>query len=59
MNAVRVENRQLKTIDFVTPNGGYLALRVRQEEKSKLVLQIGSSNPESALLAAKRAENDI
>lgn len=38
---------------------GYLVFRTSPEEKSRLVLQMGTSNPERALKLAKMVENDV
>lgn len=54
----RLENRLLKTIDFVDPCGD-IVLRTCDEERGKLVLQIGSNDPNRALKAAKLAAGDI
>lgn len=54
----RLENKVLKTIDFVNPCGD-VVLRTCEEERGRLVLQIGSNNPDRALKAAKLARDDI
>lgn len=59
MNTVRLINPFLGTIDYVSPNGGTLAFRTKTEEKDKLIVQLGSANPETALKAAKRVEQDV
>jgi len=58
-NSTRVLNKQLGTIDFIRGKEGALVLRLLEEEKSKLVWQIGSNNPKTALEAAKLIENDV
>lgn len=48
----RVVNEELKTIDFVQEKNNEIVLRICEEEKNKLILQIGASDPEIALKAA-------
>lgn len=54
----RLENKVLGTIDFVDKRGE-VVLRTCPEEKDRLVLQIGSNNPDRALKAAKLACQDV
>ena len=57
----RVENSKLNTVDFleILDNEDKLVLRVYETEKSRLVVQIGASDPEIALKAAKVVECDV
>ncbi|KAI8616486.1 hypothetical protein BC830DRAFT_1054030, partial [Chytriomyces sp. MP71] len=48
----RVENVVANCIDFVDIDDGSVNLRVHAKEKSRLVVQIGSSDPENAVKAA-------
>ncbi|KAJ3122084.1 tRNA-dihydrouridine(20) synthase [NAD(P)+]-like [Physocladia obscura] len=54
----RVENVVANTIDFIDSDDGTLNLRVHASEKSRLVIQIGSSDPENAVKAALKVAND-
>ncbi|KAJ3201001.1 hypothetical protein HDU82_008452 [Entophlyctis luteolus] len=54
----RVENKISNTIDFVDMDDGTLNLRLHAEEKSRLVVQIGSSDPTNAVLAAAKVAKD-
>ncbi|KAJ3096414.1 tRNA-dihydrouridine(20) synthase [NAD(P)+]-like [Phlyctochytrium planicorne] len=51
--SIRVENVLLDTIDFVDKVDGSLNLRIAKSETDRLVVQLGSSDPENAVLAAK------
>lgn len=55
----RIYNQDLKTFDYISTKDGQMVLRITEEEKSKLILQIGASDPEDALLAAQVAKEDI
>ncbi len=55
----RVFNPHLNTYDYYSMRDGSLVLRVHPEEKGKLVLQIGASDPEDALQATLVAKEDI
>lgn len=50
-NCKRIENSLLNTVDFVSEKDG-VVLRIADEEKGRLILQIGANNPEVALKAA-------
>lgn len=52
-------NPILGTIDYIDNNGGGLVLRIHPSEQSKLVLQLGSSDPQLAVEAAKKVMNDV
>lgn len=49
----------LQTFDYVNEANGYLAFRTSPEEKSRLVLQMGTADPERAVKLAKMVENDV
>ncbi|KAJ3187241.1 tRNA-dihydrouridine(20) synthase [NAD(P)+]-like [Irineochytrium annulatum] len=55
----RVENVLTGTIDYVDEKDGSLTLRIHPSEKSRLVVQLGSSDPENAVLAARRVQRDV
>ena len=55
----RVENKELGTIDFVSVRDQVVPLRIRESEKSKLILQIGSNNAHWAVKATELVQNDI
>lgn len=57
-NCKRVENAKLKTIDFTTEKGE-LVLRIDENERDKLILQIGANNPDVALKAASIVQDDV
>ncbi len=44
INAVRYENKELGTIDYVSPRDYSLIFRTLPSEKEKLILQIGTNN---------------
>jgi len=54
----RLENIFLDTIDFVDDRGEVI-LRTTRGEKDKLVVQLGSNNPERALKAARLVSKDV
>lgn len=54
----RIENKALGTIDFIDKRNDII-FRTCEEEKSKLIFQLGSSNSERALKAAKIVEKDV
>ncbi|KAI9350840.1 hypothetical protein BDR26DRAFT_511907 [Obelidium mucronatum] len=54
----RVENVVSNTIDFIDLDDGTINLRVHKDEKSKLVIQIGSADPDTALLAGLAVAQD-
>lgn len=53
INAVRVENQGLGTIDYISPRDYSLIFRTMQMEKDKLILQIGTNNAETAVQAVQ------
>ncbi|KAJ3232273.1 hypothetical protein HDU78_007218 [Chytriomyces hyalinus] len=54
----RVLNVVANTTDFVDLDDGSINLRLHADEKSKLVVQIGSSDPENAVKAALAVADD-
>jgi tRNA-dihydrouridine synthase len=52
-------NNDLKCNDYISKKDGSLVLRVHPEEKGKLVLQIGASDPDDALEASLICKEDI
>ena len=59
VQCIRVVNEKINTIDYVTKTDNILVLRILPSEKNHLVLQLGASNPNDAVNAAKIVENDI
>lgn len=49
----------MKTVDFIDKFDGTIVFRTCEGEKRKVVLQMGSANPERALNVAKMVENDV
>ncbi|KAH9581442.1 tRNA-dihydrouridine(20) synthase [NAD(P)+]-like [Schistosoma haematobium] len=54
----RIVNAELNTIDFVLP-GGSVTFRTSAEEKNRVIVQLGTPEPGTALQAAKMLENDV
>lgn len=54
----RVENDVLGTVDFVAPDERVM-FRTCSKEKSRVVFQMGTADPERALVVAKLVENDV
>ncbi|CAH8630389.1 unnamed protein product [Schistosoma rodhaini] len=54
----RVVNAELNTIDFVLPDGS-VTFRTSMEEKNRVIVQLGTPEPGTALQAAKMLENDV
>jgi tRNA-dihydrouridine synthase 2 len=60
ISCVRLENPLINTIDYVVSKGDYgLVISFKPEERSKFILQIGTNNPETAVLAVDRLLPDI
>lgn len=57
-SCTRIENKVLGTVDFIDSRGKPV-LRTCATERDRLILQLGSNNPDRALRAAKLALNDI
>ncbi|XP_059402067.1 tRNA-dihydrouridine(20) synthase [NAD(P)+]-like [Carassius carassius] len=54
----RVENDVLGTVDFIAPDERVM-FRTCSKEKSRVVFQMGTADPERALVVAKLVENDV
>ncbi|XP_037938315.1 tRNA-dihydrouridine(20) synthase [NAD(P)+]-like [Teleopsis dalmanni] len=52
-------NSALDTIDFVDPSDGTIVFRTCEKERSKVVLQLGTSNAQRALAVGKLIQNDV
>jgi len=60
ISCVRLENPIINTIDYIVSKGDYgLVISLKPEERSKFILQIGTNNPETAVLAVDRLLPDI
>merc|ERR1712141_84683 len=60
LRSKRVVNDQLDTIDYIDQTDDTMVLRIApKEERGKLVLQIGTSDPDRAVKVAKMVESDI
>lgn len=57
----RVENKSLNSIDFVIDknNKKSLVLRIANEERGKIIVQIGANDPDIALKAALVVKDDV
>ncbi len=55
----RVVNSLLETVDYIDKTDDTLVLRISGKERGKLVLQIGTSDPDRAVRVAKMVENDV
>lgn len=54
----RVVNEVLETVDFVAPDERIM-FRTCQKEKDRVVFQMGTADPERALVVARLVENDV
>ncbi|KAH8385800.1 hypothetical protein KR093_011784 [Drosophila rubida] len=59
IKSVRRPNPALDTIDFVDPSDGTIVFRTCALEKSRVVLQLGTSDASRALTVSKLVEHDI
>jgi len=59
LRSERRENEALDTVDYVDKTDDTLVLRVSPQERGKLVLQIGTSDPDRAVRVAKMVEQDV
>ncbi|XP_044750826.1 tRNA-dihydrouridine(20) synthase [NAD(P)+]-like [Coccinella septempunctata] len=59
LKSVRVENQILQTVDFIDPTDGTIIFRTCNTEKKKVIVQLGTCDPERALKVAKMIENDV
>ncbi|TYZ67161.1 hypothetical protein PybrP1_000398, partial [[Pythium] brassicae (nom. inval.)] len=55
----RVPNALLDTVDYVSKNGGAVVFRTCEEEKRKVVFQIGTADAVLALKAAETVAGDV
>lgn len=55
----RQENSLLGTVDFTIPGDQFPLLRTCAKERNQVVFQMGTSEPERALAAAKFVEKDV
>lgn len=55
----RKVNDLLGTVDFIDPSDGAVVFRTCPKERHKIILQIGTADPERALEAAKKVEKDV
>jgi tRNA-dihydrouridine synthase 2 len=57
---IRVENDLFNTIDFVVPGEDRPMLQIhKNREKDRLIVQLGTADPQRALNAARLVENDV
>ncbi|KAM7003203.1 tRNA-dihydrouridine(20) synthase [NAD(P)+]-like isoform 1-T2 [Tautogolabrus adspersus] len=54
----RVENQVLQTVDFVAPDDRVM-FRTCEREKDRVVFQMGTADPDRALIVAQLVENDV
>ncbi|XP_076590235.1 tRNA-dihydrouridine(20) synthase [NAD(P)+]-like isoform X1 [Chaetodon auriga] len=54
----RVLNEVLQTVDFVAPDGRVM-FRTCENEKDRVVFQMGTSDPDRALMVAQLVEKDV
>jgi len=60
LRSTRIVNELLETVDYYDETDGSLTLRLApKREKGRLVLQIGTNNPERAVKVAKMVEKDV
>uniref|UniRef100_A0A1B6CGX9 DUS-like FMN-binding domain-containing protein n=1 Tax=Clastoptera arizonana TaxID=38151 RepID=A0A1B6CGX9_9HEMI len=59
LRSERKINDVLGTVDFVDKTDGTIVFRTCEREKDRVVLQMGTCDPERALKAAKLVENDV
>ena len=57
--AKRVVNDKLSTIDFVQHSTGHVLFRTLPIERSRLIFQLGSAHPDTAVQAAKIVADDV
>jgi tRNA-dihydrouridine synthase 2 len=59
INSDRRINNQLGTVDFINKTDQSLVFRTAASEHGKIILQIGTADPNLALLAAKKVAGDV
>ncbi|KAK5778256.1 tRNA-dihydrouridine(20) synthase (NAD(+)) PWA37_000501 [Arxiozyma heterogenica] len=55
----RLINEKLNSIDYILPNGNIVFRTIPKLEAGKLILQIGSADPDLAVQAASKVINDV
>lgn len=58
IHCTRVQNKLLGTVDYLASDGT-VVFRTCEEEKEKLIFQMGTCDPERALRVAKMLEQDV
>jgi len=59
LRSKRVVNEVTQTIDYVDQSDGHIFFQTCEEEKSRVILQIGTCDPERALRVAEHVKEDI
>ncbi|XP_044742530.1 tRNA-dihydrouridine(20) synthase [NAD(P)+]-like [Chrysoperla carnea] len=59
LRSIRRVNDVLGTVDFVDPADGTVVFRTCPREKDRVVVQLGTCDPQRALKVAKMVENDV
>ncbi|CAB0009785.1 unnamed protein product [Nesidiocoris tenuis] len=59
LRSFRRENPALGTVDFVDRSDGTVIFRTCEKERGRVILQIGTSNPDRAFQVARLIENDV
>jgi tRNA-dihydrouridine synthase 2 len=59
LKSIRRENDVLGTVDYLDKSDGSVVFRTCQKEKDRVVVQLGTCDPERALKVAKMIEGDV
>ncbi|KAK6619161.1 hypothetical protein RUM44_003543 [Polyplax serrata] len=59
LRSIRKVNDVLGTVDYIDQTDGTIIFRTCQREKDKVILQLGTSDPERAVKVGKLVENDV
>ncbi|KAL1494667.1 hypothetical protein ABEB36_010233 [Hypothenemus hampei] len=59
LKSIRIVNDALGTIDYIDKSDGTVVFRTCSTEKNKVVLQLGTCDPERALKVGKMIEKDV
>ena len=59
LSSERMENHVLGTVDYIDKRDNSLVFRTCDKEKPKLVIQIGTSDPNRAAAVARKVEQDV
>lgn len=59
LRTIRRINDVLRTVDFIDRSDGTVVFRTCEREKERVVVQLGTCDPERALKVAKLIENDV